>query len=286
MLHILGMILKIAGILLGSILGILVLLLLLILFVPVRYRGEGSLKGRAEASVRITWLFHLLSLRIGYQEELTVRFRIMGIPIKKKEIREPVKKAGEELLEVSEELPAAEEPAEQKRAEKAGEKAAEEADRAEQAAGQRSRTSLFDKIRDLLEKIKCTIYAICDRIKEIRLKAEELWDFIRDEENREAFRLIKRQTGCLWRAVRPRKLSVRCHFGFEDPALTGQALAAGAVLYPVYRDRIYLYPDFDQKILEGEASFCGRLRIFPLLLIIIRLWRNRRIRETVGKLLK
>ncbi len=42
MLHILGMILKIAGILLGSILGMILLLSLLILFVSIRYRVNGS----------------------------------------------------------------------------------------------------------------------------------------------------------------------------------------------------------------------------------------------------
>jgi len=89
MLHILGMILKIAGILLGSILGMILLLSLLILFVSIRYRVNGSYgeKGPKDLDVkaRIYWLFSLIFVDIVYDDRgSSHKIRIFGIPIGRK----------------------------------------------------------------------------------------------------------------------------------------------------------------------------------------------------------
>lgn len=293
MLHILGMILKIAGILLGSILGMMLLILLLILFVPVCYRINGSYKEKPDGTVRISWLLSAFSLRICFGDQgLTARVKILGIPLGRRRSRmEKEEKAEPKEAEKGQPKPRS-----------GGEKIAEpEAERHAQAEKERrpaeiqepdftqksgKRISLAEKIRARMEKIKCTIRGICDKIKAVRLKKEKLQSWIRDERNREAFRLIKKQLAYLWKHIRPRKFSLSCRFGFDDPSLTGQALAAGALLYPFYRNKVKLYPDFEQKVLEGEAYMSGRIRIFPLLLIIIRLWKNRQIRAAVGKFMK
>lgn len=75
-----------------KILGIILLVLLVIvfsvLFVPVRYRleGEKSSPGWSEANgkVKVSWLLHLLHLRIQYQEkELDWECYLFGVPLKK-----------------------------------------------------------------------------------------------------------------------------------------------------------------------------------------------------------
>lgn len=75
-----------------KILGIILLVLLVIvfsvLFVPVRYRleGEKSSPGWSEANgkVKISWLLHLIHLRIQYQEkELDWECYLFGVPLKK-----------------------------------------------------------------------------------------------------------------------------------------------------------------------------------------------------------
>lgn len=89
MLHILGMILKIAGILLGSILGMILLLSLLILFVSIRYHVNGSYgeEGPKDLDVkaRISWLFSLIIVDIVYDDRgIFHKIRIFGIPIGRK----------------------------------------------------------------------------------------------------------------------------------------------------------------------------------------------------------
>lgn len=66
MLHILLLILKIAGIILAAILGILILALLIVLFVPFCYQGAAKWDGGQRdlrAQGRISWLFGLVELR-------------------------------------------------------------------------------------------------------------------------------------------------------------------------------------------------------------------------------
>ena len=78
MLHILFLILKIAGFLLLAILGLIILLLMSVLLVPVRYRGQGSFYEKPEGVFRITWLLHLLSVRVSYYGEPEIQIRILG----------------------------------------------------------------------------------------------------------------------------------------------------------------------------------------------------------------
>lgn len=79
-LHILLGILKIAGILLAVLLGLLLLILSCMLFCPVVYQGAGeknqdSLKG----SLKISWLFRGISLKVWYEEGTHYFVRICGI---------------------------------------------------------------------------------------------------------------------------------------------------------------------------------------------------------------
>lgn len=289
MLHIVCMILKIAGILLVSILGLVCLLLLIVLLVPVRYRVKGIYEEKPDVNARISWLFSMLLIRIRYGENgVSVSIRIFGIPIKKK--------AGgpgddTETADMDAELPKKQKtvPAEsEKPVQLSSESSESEAEELTEDDAQikKKKTSVREKIHACLQKIKCTIRKICDKIREIGKKKEELQAFVKDERNKEAFRLIKNQLIYCWKHIRPRKFSLTCHFGFEDPALTGQVLAAGAFLYPLYRNKVSLYPDFNQKILAADMYMRGRIRIFPLLLIIIRLWKNKQIRTIINKFMK
>lgn len=83
MLHILFIILKILGILLLVILGLLLLCLLAVLFVPIRYRGDGDYHGRKAFGVHlhVHWLLHVVSLRIAYEDGLRYAVKLFGFRV-------------------------------------------------------------------------------------------------------------------------------------------------------------------------------------------------------------
>ncbi len=79
MLHIVLVLLKIIGILLASILGLLIFLILLVLFVPIRYGIRADNLNELRAEGKVSWLFRLLYIRITYlDEQLIIRLRLFG----------------------------------------------------------------------------------------------------------------------------------------------------------------------------------------------------------------
>lgn len=85
MLHIVWLILKIAGIFLAAVLGLLLFAALLILFVPVRYRIEADGRlGEEEllrAKIKVTWLLHIVNVFYHYPKMPGPRIRIFFFPI-------------------------------------------------------------------------------------------------------------------------------------------------------------------------------------------------------------
>lgn len=88
------MILKIIGILALILLGVCLLLLGAVLFVPIRYKVNAACQtepGQAFAQARLSWLLHLLTVRIAYDNGLICKVRLFGITvydITKKELYE------------------------------------------------------------------------------------------------------------------------------------------------------------------------------------------------------
>lgn len=79
------LILKIIGILLAVLLGLLVFVMLMVLFVPVRYRLAGSRLGEPKEirlKGRISWLLSIVSITFGYEQDPYVKVRLLGIPLK------------------------------------------------------------------------------------------------------------------------------------------------------------------------------------------------------------
>lgn len=85
MLEIILMILKIIGIGIGIFLGVALFLLLLLLFVPVRYDFFGKNEEELQARGTVHWLFHMISLRVTYENGVMKKtLRILGVPVWKK----------------------------------------------------------------------------------------------------------------------------------------------------------------------------------------------------------
>lgn len=202
MIHIVLFIIKIIGIVLLSVLGILALALICVMFVPVRYRvkiSRSEIEGSppARVCVKVVWLLHFINVLVRYPAKVTVRARILfftlfRIPAKekknkkikknkkneknksaKKSVPAPEEKAGQDTeAETIKGAAEAQATAEKTQAAEEEQNAAEEAEAtveeaqvtAEEAAPKKS---LADKIRD----------CAC-RIRDILLKIKKFFENI------------------------------------------------------------------------------------------------------------
>lgn len=300
MLHILLLILKIAGILLLTVLGIIVLILLSVLLVPVRYRSQGSFYGKPEGMLRITWFLHLVSVRISYQEELRILIRILGFPLfKEKKGEEDTftvgesPSGGEEIFtgdsftgELEEELVLSAQEQKENR-EPFAKIPAEGTGNDKSAPG--SKAGIFRRLSETVKaffhRLLLLFKKLCDAVKKAENWREKAAAFIGDEENKKTYHLIVKQLKKILRHVRPIRLKGNITFGFDEPYTTGQVLSGAALLYPFYRDKLSIRPVFDRQVLEGEIALKGRIRLGTLLTAGIRILLNKNFRKQLKRFL-
>lgn len=144
--------------------------------------------------------------------------------------------------------------------------------------------ALIAKLKALLEKLK----AFWNRVTGLFQKAEKLKEtiaayraFFEREDFKRAFALCKKELLTLWKRVRPKKLRAELHFGFDDPALTGQILAYLSMLYPLLGKDVRLRPDFENRVCEGKLLIKGKIRLFVLLRALWILYFDKDIKRLI-----
>lgn len=288
-------ILKWLGILLLVLPGLVLTVLLVVLFVPVRYEAEGSFRGELLAKGQISWLWRLFSIQAVYDGDTEVSLRIFGVkPGRKKETAERTEKTEtpdpvvtgsgkrpEEEVPVYESRPKAEAPASEKH------QGTEEGIKEKvPAAGTKNAKNGQKKKRvrqSLFQKIKVTFQRICGKLKTAEERWQKLMEFLEKEENKNTFRLLKRQVIRFFKHVLPGKVSGTVRFGFEDPYTTGRILTYISPFYGWYGRTIQVIPVFDEQVLDGELSLKGRIRIATLLFIGFQVWRDKNFRTLLKR---
>ena len=323
MLHIILGILKIAGIILGFLLLLLIMLILGFLFVPVRYRLEGSwINRQMHARVNISWLLHIVSLKIfadgtGGPE---VRIRIAGIPLpffgagtkknRKTEFKVERESGAEyipEKIEKHEESVKQEEnvkPEESRiTAESGGSESGREPEGNEEPPG-----------KDVLKKIRYKFSAVCDKIKQIidRIKrglgflvslpekigrlSEKVGNAFRKPGElllmAEEYQLKEILSGILGELIYlmkhfgPKRIRGFLRMGTGDPALTGQLAGLIYILLPAKADRFVFTPEFNEAVFEADVICTGHLRGVHLIRVAWNVFRNKKLRRLIKKVRK
>lgn len=291
MIQALFLILKIIGILLLLLAGLLLLALAAVLFVPVRYRGEGSRREVLKAHGTVSWCFSALAVRFSLEDGRTegeVRLfgrRLGGRDREEETLEADFREASEPSvhtasLDGGRSRDRAKERESRNRSGAPGrrEKAKEEG----KGPGTERPSGRLEK---LAKGLRGRISRAGAKIRSALEKKDQIMAFLRDEENRRTFRLVKKQLVKVVRHVMPARLEGEVTFGFDDPYRTGQLLSAAALLYPVYRDRIRVTPVFDREVLEGQLKLEGRIRLAVLLGAAVRLGMDRNFRKLVRRLM-
>lgn len=141
-------------------------------------------------------------------------------------------------------------------------------------------------IRHILEKLKFSFEKIFDKLKGIREFVLEKKVWLEDEKNQASLRLLYRQAKRLLKHLWPRKGRCTVTFGFDDPYTTGQVLQAVSLIYPFYHRQLFLYPVFDEKILDAEGSLKGRIRLSVILWLVLQVLFDGHTRRMLKGFLK
>lgn len=320
MLHILWLMVKFILAAAGILLGILLTLLLLLLFCPVRYKVSGEKKEKewkkAAASGEVSWLFGAFCLQARFQEgRAFLALRIFGIPLdtlkkwkagrkkQSKKKRRSKKKAEERTEEKTEEK--IEEKAEKKRVEDTSSRpsgSGEEQEQKEERPTPIQEESSFHRLledlgkkRDgffhLLKKLVAIPKKILEKLKAVQRAFQDLcsnvswWrDFFSNSHVREAVFLLRGCTQKLIKHVLPTRIQGEVTFGFSDPSVTGKVLALLGVTLPLHKNRIRLLPLFEgENCLEGWAKARGRIYGVFLLYTAVKIYFNKNIKYAINR---
>jgi len=151
---------------------------------------------------------------------------------------------------------------------------------------EKKKRSLFAKIKAIIEKIKAIPETIKQKVthfwntlKLLWYKKEKAVAFFEDE-------LHILALGKSWKAVKqllchilPGKVKGHVEFGTGDPESTGKALGALGVLYAAYGKGLTIVPDFNEKRLVAELSLKGRIRCGTVLVICLKLIRDKQVKR-------
>lgn len=303
MLSVILLILKIIGIILLSVLALILFTVLLVFFVPIRYRGTLHYHGDLTAAGRISWLLHIISMRVSYEEgELKKVIRIFGIRYRKRKIKPKKEKvsAPQALKETVEKQTTEEElfPEEweyaegQSKACESAEEQPEACETTEEQTEKEQKESFLSKLKrfvkmlyNFFSNIRYTIRKICDNIISMGQKVEHYSQLLQDEHNQAVLRLLFGQTGALLRHVKPRKMQINLEIGTEDPAATGSILAVLGILYPVFEGGLHVTPHFDEAVFETDVDMKGRITVFVFLRAAWKIYFDKDVKHLL-KILK
>ena len=244
-------VLKLIGIILLCVLGVLLVALLLVLFVPVRYkvklRAKGSLQD-SELQGRLSFLWFVLRARVDYPSDRLYSVRLFGFPVfmdkgdkespEEEEAKKPPKAEKKEEKEFSYGDPVYVTP--------------EEMEWGFEAPGGEPSFTRERKCALAYSKIR----GIYDRIQKLFGRLQGLYALLERESTGEAAREVLFRGKKMLYSIRPRRLEGELTLGLSDPASTGLLFGAIAL---VDTDRLVAVPEFEQESFTGEALVRGRI---------------------------
>lgn len=319
MLHVIFMILKIIGIALLVILALVICLLCCILWIPIRYKAHGSYYDKLTGMIKISWFLHLVSLKAWYDGESALCLRILGIPfydtrrregktrnekqhtssqktedekndsneIKDDEIKDENQLNSESKAEEKETLETEQIDTFSTEGEESETKTSPDENNSRKKHLIRDRIkAFFNNLKRIIENIKYTIRGICDKIKQIWEAFYYYRDIFQSDEMKVAFSLCKKQLYRIWKNFRPKRFKVYLHIGNEDPCVTGEIMAFYGMIYPFAGGQIEIVPEFQETVLEGDIKAKGRITLFVLITVLIRVYFDKNIRKLLQLLKK
>ena len=224
------LILKIIGIVLLALLGLIILLLLIVLFVPVRYRAKGDYEdSEAGCDAVISFLLHIIALKITYKKELKMVLKIFGIPLFKLYPKKPGKDKKPENAEKDKDAEGKSDPKDKDKEKNDG-----------NADGSNGKSDIKERLADVL-------------------------NILNDPTTVRAWEVCKKRLGRLIKHILPSKIKIDVTYGLDDPFISSEILAVYNAFYTYLGEGLTLMPVYEGKYLEVH----GRVRGYVMLASVL-----------------
>ena len=119
------------------------------------------------------------------------------------------------------------------------------------------------------------VIKIVRKMKKKVHSVQDLVDILRSDAGKAFICIVKENVIHLWKQIHPRRMRGKVIFGTGDPCSTGELLGVFALFYAWYGNGVQIVPDFEQKRIEGNVSFRGRIRMITLFWIAWRIIKNK-----------
>ena len=142
----------------------------------------------------------------------------------------------------------------------------------------KKKLNIFAKIEEIKEKIEAKWTAFKEDFLSLNNKKEAVLKFINAEGTADGIFYLLTQSKILVKMILPKKIKGWLRFGTGDVYTEGQYLTYLCFLYPLYAGKFEIIPEWDEEVIEVDASFSGKIRMFAMLLIGLKLLFSKKVK--------
>ena len=142
----------------------------------------------------------------------------------------------------------------------------------------KKKLNIFAKIEEIKEKIETKWTAFTETFLSLNNKKEAVLKFINAEGTVAGIFYLLTQSKILIKMILPKKIKGWLRFGTGDVYTEGQYLTYLCFVYPLYAGKFDIIPDWEEEVIEVDASFSGKIRMFAMLLIGLKLLFSKKVK--------
>lgn len=135
------------------------------------------------------------------------------------------------------------------------------------------------KIADTFKKVSDAVKKIFAAVRSGKEKAVLVKEFVFGRECLDFVCVVRDNVLHLWRHIKPKLLRIDMTIGFDDPAVTGQVLGVIAAFCGAAGMMPCVTPDFEKRVFESDIEIKGRVTVFVLLKILIKVYFCEELKE-------
>lgn len=134
------------------------------------------------------------------------------------------------------------------------------------------------------QKAKAKIQIFIDKIRIIINNINKYVSLLKEEETKLLFGNVFVEIKRLFRHIKPRKQHAVLTIGTGSPDTTGYLYGALCMYSHILGPEVLIQPDFENKIFQGNLDIRGRMTLFFLGIIVLKLYTNQDLFDFLKKI--